>query len=158
MLPYFADITIGFNQTVYSVYEEDENGVGSILEICVQVFGELDRDVDVFVTTSSRTAIGNILLHTVQFTQTYSLLCSFTPTAGLDYSDILAELRILKFKFQRRKRRNGFTDEQCFTVSILSDILVEDNEVFLVELSTDDSAVMLNPEEAEVVIINNDSE
>ena len=40
--------------------EEDENGIGSILEVCVQVSEELDRDVDVFVTTSSQTAIGEM--------------------------------------------------------------------------------------------------
>ena len=37
--------------------EEDGNGDGSILEICVQA-GDLDRDVIVYVTTSNQTATG----------------------------------------------------------------------------------------------------
>ena len=38
--------------------EEDENGDGNILEICVQA-EELDRNVDVYVTTRTQTAIGD---------------------------------------------------------------------------------------------------
>ncbi|CAI8042440.1 hypothetical protein GBAR_LOCUS23568, partial [Geodia barretti] len=126
-------VRIGFSQIVYQVEEEDENGEGSIVEICVEA-GDLDRDVNVYVTTSSQTAI-----------------------AGEDYSDVLAELRVLKFKFQRRRRFIGsITEEQCFNVTILSDPFVEEDEVFLVQLSTDDSGVVLSPEEAEVVILNND--
>ena len=37
--------------------EDDEDGNGNIFEICVQA-GELDRDVNVYVTTSSQTATG----------------------------------------------------------------------------------------------------
>ena len=66
---------------------------------------------------------------------------------------------MLKFKFQRRRRFIGsITEEQCFNVTILSDPFVEEDEVFLVQLSTDDSGVVLSPEEAEVVIVNNDCE
>ena len=46
----------------YVVDEEDENGDGSVLEVCLQVSGDLDRDVDVYVTTSSQTALGERLL------------------------------------------------------------------------------------------------
>ena len=82
-----------------------------------------------------------------------------TSAAGEDYSDVLAELRVLKFKFQRRRRFIGsITEEQCFNVTILSDPFVEEDEVFLVQLSTDDPGVVLSPEEAEVVIVNNDGE
>ena len=134
--------------------EEDENGEGSILEICVEA-GELDRDVDVYVTTSSQTAIGETDSHRVEIFHSSFV----TSAAGEDYSDVLAELRVLKFKFQRRRRFIGsITEEQCFNVTILSDPFVEEDEVFLVQLSTDDSGVVLSPEEAEVVIVNNDCE
>ena len=82
-----------------------------------------------------------------------------SSAAGEDYSDVLAEIRVLKFKFQRRRRFIGsITEEQCFSVTILSDPFVEEHEVFLVQLSTDDSGVVLTLEEAEVVIVNNDCE
>ena len=55
---FLTAVTIGFSQSVYSVEEEDENGDGNILEICVQA-GELDRNVDVYVTTGTQTAIGD---------------------------------------------------------------------------------------------------
>ena len=43
-------------------------------------------------------------------------------------------------------------------MTILSDILVENDEVFLVRLSTDDPSVVLNPNQAEIMIIDNDGE
>ena len=60
---------------------------------------------------------------------------------------------MLKFKFQNV---GSIAEEQCFNVTILSDLLVESDEVFLVKLSTDEPQVVLSPEEAEVAIINND--
>ena len=84
------------------------------------------------------------------------LSLSRTPAANVDYSDILAELRVLQFKFQRKRSAISITEEQCFNVTILSDVLVENDKVFLVQLSTDDGGVVLSPEQADVVIINND--
>ena len=55
---FFADVTIGFSQNVYSVEEDDDNGNGNVVEVCVEVFGELDRDVAVTLTTTGQTAIG----------------------------------------------------------------------------------------------------
>ena len=65
---------------------------------------------------------------------------------------------MLQFKFQRKRSVVSITEEQCFNVKILSDVLVENGEVFLVQLSTDDSGVVLNPEQVDVVILNNDCE
>ena len=42
-------------------------------------------------------------------------------------------------------------------MSLLSDDVLENDEVFLVQLSTKDSSVNLNPQQAEVTITNNDS-
>ena len=82
---------------------------------------------------------------------------SSSPTAGEDYSDVLAELRVLKIEFQRRKRIVDFTERECVNITILSDIAVENDEVFVVHLSADDSSVILNPDRAEVTIADNDS-
>ena len=43
---------------MYSVEEDDDNGNGNVVEVCVEVFGELDRDVAVTLTTTGQTAIG----------------------------------------------------------------------------------------------------
>ena len=71
---FLTAVTIGFNQSVYQVDEEDKNGEVSILEICVQA-GDLDRDVNVYVTTSSQTAIGETDSHRVEIFSLF--LCSW---------------------------------------------------------------------------------
>ena len=139
----------------YVVDEEDENGDGSVLEVCLQVSGDLDRDVDVYVTTSSQTALGERLL--VLFSISCLLviyLCLYCSSAGEDYSNILAQLIEIKLRFQRSV---GVIDQGCVNVSLLSDDVLENDEVFLVQLSTKDSSVNLNPQQAEVTITNNDS-
>ena len=55
---FLAAVMIGFTQNAYNV-EEDSNGNGAILEVCVQVSRDLDRDVDIYITTSSQTAEGD---------------------------------------------------------------------------------------------------
>ena len=64
---------------------------------------------------------------------------------------------MLKLKFSRHKRQ-AFTneDKQCVNLTILSDNVVENTEVFLAQLSTDDLSVILNPDEAEIFINDND--
>ena len=142
----------------YVVDEEDENCDGSVLEVCLQVSGDLDRDVDVYVTTTSQAALGETGRQNNPYITSQCLHISLIiyPAANVDYSVILAELRALKFKFQRKRSVVSITEEQCFNVTILSDVLVEDDEVFFVQLSTDDGGVVLSPEQADVVIIDND--
>ena len=78
-------------------------------------------------------------------------------TAGEDYSDILAQLTKVEFVFEGSKR--SVSDiQQCINITILSDIIVEYDEVFFVQLTTDDDdQVILSPNQAEVIIIDNDS-
>ena len=47
-------------------------------------------------------------------------------------------------------------EQQCTTISIISDECVEDDETFHLQLSTEDESVMLNPATAYVTIHNND--
>ena len=53
-----AAVRIGFTQEEYYVDEEDEFGNNGEVEICVTIYGELQRSVTVYVTTRSGTAIG----------------------------------------------------------------------------------------------------
>lgn len=64
----------------------------------------------------------------------------------------------MEFKFDKRKRSVVYEEQQCITLSTLSDILVEDTEEFNLVLSTDDSLVMLSPASAVVYILDNDRE
>ncbi|CAI8048180.1 Disintegrin and metalloproteinase domain-containing protein 8, partial [Geodia barretti] len=137
-----------------SVYEVKESS-GSV-EICVDADGILEDYLTVYLFTIPGTATA---------ADFYPLSESLTFRDGgrhcvnisIVTGDALENLRVLKFKFQRRRRFIGsITEEQCFNVTILSDPFVEEDEVFLVQLSTDDSGVVLSTEEAEVVIVDND--
>ena len=48
--------------------------------------------------------------------------------------------------------------ELCIQITIIDDVILEDNETFSVGLITTDQAVILNPSSATVTILNNDSE
>ena len=79
--------------------------------------------------------------------------------AGVDYDDVLQRLTTVEFMFERKKRNAISTDDvQCFNVTILSDIVVEDTEFFYAELSTDDRFVLLNPQHATIHIRSDDRE
>lgn len=79
-------------------------------------------------------------------------------TGGQDFDNILASLRMLHFSASTRPRRatGGVEYEQCFNISTLPDMLVEQNETFNLLLSTADLSVQFQPQSASVVIIDND--
>ena len=56
---FLIGVRIGFDQTMYRELEEDANGEGSEVEVCIDVFGTLDRDVVVSLFTTNGTATGN---------------------------------------------------------------------------------------------------
>lgn len=47
-------------------------------------------------------------------------------------------------------------DLQCFDIPIIDDIDLEDNEIFLISLDTDDPDVTLDPRDGSVIIVNDD--
>lgn len=58
-LSIFAAVTIGFSQVSYEVEEEDENGDGNTVEICINRIGYLERSVTVYLSTIDGSAEGN---------------------------------------------------------------------------------------------------
>ena len=59
-------VNIGFAQTAYTMSEEDLNGQGSTVQVCIILMGALGDDVEVVLTTMSGSAIGDtVMLHTV---------------------------------------------------------------------------------------------
>ena len=76
---------VGFSQNEYSVVEDDGNGNGNEVEICINLSGTLERDVTVYLTTSSGSAIGDIVAH---WFSTYTCImvqcdCFWTLAFGL---------------------------------------------------------------------------
>ena len=56
-------VRIGFAQMMYSMMEEDASGNGNTVMVCVDLIGELDREVTVVLTTMSGSATGDFILH-----------------------------------------------------------------------------------------------
>ena len=53
-------VRIGFAQMMYSMMEEDASGNGNTVMVCVDLMGELDREVTVVLTTMSGSATGDL--------------------------------------------------------------------------------------------------
>ena len=70
-----------------------------------------------------------------------------SPTAAIDYTTVTAQLT-----FQ------ATVNLQCSSISIIDDTILENDEVFSVQLSTLDPDVNLTPSTATVTIENDDSE
>ena len=51
---------VGFSQDAYAVVEEDASGNGNEVEISIILSGTLERDIVVYLTTASGSAIGEI--------------------------------------------------------------------------------------------------
>ena len=49
------------------------------------------------------------------------------------------------------------TTEPCVNISVSRDVVLEDDEVFTVQLNTSDEAVLLSLSSANVTIVDNDS-
>ena len=73
---------------------------------------------------------------------------SGTAMGGVDYTSITGGVRIFPPASQT---------DLCWSIAIENDNLLEGIEAFLVSLSTNDSQVILNPDQAQVTILENDS-
>ena len=76
----------------------------------------------------------------------------------MDYEEVLQVLMTIDLTFDgaRKKRTLGASEIQCVNITILSDEKVEFDETFYVVLSTEDPDVCLIPQNATVIITNND--
>ena len=83
------------------------------------------------------------------------ILIVFVIDAGGE--DYVLSVMTLHFSGPGRHRRSTDVEyEQCFNISTLPDLIVEANETFTIQLSTDDQGVQFSPQSATVVIIDND--
>ena len=73
---------------------------------------------------------------------------SGTAVGGLDYTSITGGVRVFPPASQT---------DICWSIAVENDNLLEGTEAFLVSLSTNDSQVILNPDQAQVTILENDS-
>ncbi len=98
-------------------------------------------------------------LHVIKVNCT--LCVCVNSTGGRDYTELMEVLSDVRLVFEatsqqiRRKRKGG--PEQCVNIAILADSIPEYDEEFQLMLTTADSAVILMPSNATVVIIDNDS-
>ena len=141
-----AVVTIGFNTVAYSVLEDAGN-----VRVTVSILnGTLARNVVVTLSTvPGATATGKFKKHRfciLMETHTYKY---FLPTslAGIDYNDLNITLMF-----------GATISTQMVTVPVLIDNVVEDTEFINVTLTSEDSAVVLNPAATRINIKDIDSE
>ena len=53
---------------------------------------------------------------------------------------------------------DGSTSLQCVNIPIIEDVILEENERFTVSITTTDTDVILNPDNGEVIILNDDGQ
>ena len=76
----------------------------------------------------------------------------------MDYNEVLASLMTIEVTFggSRKRREVDESMTRCVNISIIADNIVENDETFTVTLSTEDPDVVLNPQNAIVIIETND--
>ncbi len=70
--PTASEVTVGFDQSHYIVLENASN-----VTVCVNLTGEISRNVQVQVSTEDGSAMGNSELHTS--TSSYTFIRCFVP-------------------------------------------------------------------------------
>ena len=149
----FPGVTVSLVQQSYTVIESI-----SFVTVCATLTGQTasGRDVLVTMTTMLGTAQGmyhHDLLHTHWHDDSQSVHYSsplyylVSPTASNDYTAVTAQLT-----FQPT------VTLQCRSVPIINDTILENDEVFSVQLITLDQDVNLTLSTATVTIEDNDSE
>ena len=124
------------------------------------IHSRIDSSMIIMIMTSTRaqdtlhcTLASKELIYT---NRSHSILLLSVCSGDVDYEQTLLLLTTVEFTFNRRKRSNSGVQQQCITLSFMSDELVEDDEEFSVHLHTDDPRVRLDPVYATVIIGNND--
>lgn len=129
------------------------------MEVCINLFGTLERSVMVTFTTMNGTAIGTAVFPYILIFHQELLLFI---TGGADYKEVLALQTTVDLTFGRTKRdtelTGPLTETECVPLFFLSDSMLEDNETFTVLLASNDPLVTLYPASTDVVIIDNDRE
>ena len=77
---------------------------------------------------------------------------------GDDYDNVLAASSTTDVSFGPGRKRRSPETLYCTNITIIADELVERDEFFTVALSTSDEDVVLFPQNATIVIMNNDCE
>ena len=127
-------MTVGLELTNYTVLESE-----TAANICVIFTGEIERmfDVIIFIPDASS---GKQSLHL------FKLQCSPYISHSLDYKLIPENITFSP----------GMAGPQCQSISITDDSILENDEVFVVALTTTDQNVILNPNTTSVTILDDD--
>ena len=136
------DVTIGFEQEVYTVRED----AGSLPVCAVLLEGsrELEREVEVIIRLLSET------IATGQLNNSYiiNILSAISLVLYALHSDILKVVFLsvtpldgVDFTFTQKLTFNASTERPCVQVEILEDAIIETNETIFLVLTSSDPAV-----------------
>ena len=136
----FTVVTVGFELTNYTVLESE-----TATNVCVVSTGEIERMFDVMIFTPD-TSSGKQSLHSCRLWCSIIMIIISNIPHSLDYS-LIPENIIFS---------PGMTGPQCQSISITDDSILENDEVFMVALSTTDQDIILSPSTTSVTIVNDD--
>ena len=133
---------MGWEQSSY----ETSEAAGSVT-VCANLTGQIERSVSVTAASTDGTATGGELAMLLYYVCGFTL--SFCSTAPADYTAVLAPLEFTALNADQ---------PQCIDIAITNDNVLENDENFVLQLSTEDTAVDLSPSSTTVTITNDDSE
>lgn len=134
-------VNIGFTQEEFSVDEDGDREV----EVCVQMTGEIEREVSVLISTQPGTAGGE-------------LLSSMPNGTSFDYFSIPCSVQDFDVVDETIVFSPGMPPIpiQCFTVSVRPDKLVEKTESFSLMIVSDSLGVIVHPNRLQITITDED--
>ena len=131
-------VFVNFTETQYDVMESD-----GMVEICVELYGQLEDTIAVQLSTIPGTAESEWYYSYYWYLIWHWLEC--IHTASLDYTSVYENLVF---------NESGV---QCYNITILMDDTVESEETFSVVLTSQDSRVDVDVEEYWVPVTIADS-
>ena len=137
-LVYSTAVTVGFQMESYTVGEDE-----GTLEVCIFMSGERERGFSVDLLTPGGTALG----------ECGCLLANYISVLHVYFSTEWADFDPLSVKLVF----NPDTSEVCTNISITNDTVLEGNEEFSAILIAD-PYVILSPDSATIIIMDDDSE
>ena len=129
---------IGFEEAAYFVLESNPSSVN----VCVALNGTTEREVKVTITAVDISATSQLICFIL-----FNVRQLFSNTGG---SDFLFNSSILTFPA-------GDNSPQCISPSVLTDVILEFNETYLLNLTTTDDDIIIDQSSTSVTVVNDDS-
>ena len=131
-------VVLSFDKPSYSIPEANVS-----VEVCVNLIGVLEKAIVANISTSDGSALGKC--HIKQCSGLQGFIADLIIAAGVDYTPVSIEIEF-----------NSKVAMQCQAVQVISDTILEIDEMFFVTLEISDPDVLLENNMATIVIEDDD--